>query len=82
VGGVVVVVGTQTIKQQDLEKSLGSLEMVDANILGVVLNRLPVKGPDAYSYTYYSHDPTLGSRKNPARSSTKRNRVGSLAKSQ
>ena len=56
VGGAVIVVGSQKIRQQDLQKSLGALEMVGSVILGVVLNRLPVKGPDAYSYTYYSND--------------------------
>lgn len=55
VGGVVVVIGSQKIRQPDLVKSLAALEMVGSNILGVVLNRLPVKGPDAYSYTYYSY---------------------------
>ncbi|PNI10548.1 chromosome partitioning protein [Arthrobacter sp. AFG7.2] len=56
VGGVVLVVGSQKLRQQDLQKSLSALEMVNANILGVVLNRLPSKGPDAYSYTYYGHN--------------------------
>jgi capsular exopolysaccharide synthesis family protein len=56
VGGVVVIVGSQKLRQQDLKKSIGALEMVGSNILGIVLNRLPVKGPDAYSYSYYSHD--------------------------
>lgn len=56
VGGVVVVVGSSKLKQQDLQKSLGALEMVGANLLGVVLNRLPAKGPDAYTYSYYSND--------------------------
>lgn len=56
VGGVVLVVGTQTIKTVDVQKSLDALELVDADLLGVVLNRLPVKGPDAYSYSYYSYD--------------------------
>ncbi|MHA7289660.1 tyrosine-protein kinase domain-containing protein [Arthrobacter sp. MDT3-24] len=55
VGGVVVVVGSQKLKVQDLEKSLNALDMVGANLLGVVMNRLPVKGPDSYSYTYYSN---------------------------
>lgn len=55
VGGVMLVIGTQKVKQQDLEKSLRALELVDASLLGVVLNRLPVKGPDAYSYSYYSN---------------------------
>jgi capsular exopolysaccharide synthesis family protein len=53
-GGVVLVVGTQKVQRRDLQKSLGALEMVGANVLGVVLNRLPVKGPDAYAYSYYS----------------------------
>ena len=56
VGGVVVVVGSQTVRRQDLDKSLSALELVGANVLGVVLNRVPLKGPDAYSYSYYSHD--------------------------
>lgn len=56
VGGVVIVVGAQKLRTQDLEKSLGALAMVGSNLLGVVLNRLPSKGADSYSYTYYSHD--------------------------
>ncbi|MEK0153954.1 polysaccharide biosynthesis tyrosine autokinase [Arthrobacter oryzae] len=55
VGGIVVVVGSHKLKQQDLRKSLDALALVGSNLLGVVLNRLPVKGPDAYAYTYYSH---------------------------
>ena len=54
VGGVVLVVGTQKVRTTDLEKSLAALEMVQADVLGVVLNRLPTKGPDAYAYGYYS----------------------------
>jgi capsular exopolysaccharide synthesis family protein len=56
VGGVVLVVGTQKVRTTDLEKSLAGLEMVQADLLGVVLNRLPVKGPDAYAYSYYSYE--------------------------
>lgn len=54
VGGVVLVVGVQKLRNHDLERSLGALELVGANLLGVVLNRLPAKGPDAYSYGYYT----------------------------
>lgn len=57
VGGVVLVVGSQKVRSTDLEKSLAALKMVDADLLGIVLNRLPVKGPDAYAYSYYSEDP-------------------------
>lgn len=56
VGGVVIVVGVQKVRQHDLEKSLKALEMVGSTVLGIVLNRLPSKGPDAYSYSYYSND--------------------------
>lgn len=59
VGGVVLVVGTHVIRKQQLIKSLSSLEMVSAKILGLVLNQLPAKGPDAYSAGYYSYA-TLG----------------------
>ncbi len=55
VGGVVVVVGAQAIKLPELERSLSALQLVGANLLGVVLNRLPVKGPDAYTYSYTSY---------------------------
>ena len=56
VGGVVIVVGSQKARHQDLQRSLGALELVDSNILGIVMNRLPAKGPDAYSYGYYNRD--------------------------
>ncbi|MFE8884430.1 polysaccharide biosynthesis tyrosine autokinase [Pseudarthrobacter enclensis] len=56
VGGVVLVVGAQKLKRHDLEKSLGALRLVDSNLLGIVLNRLPAKGPDSYQYSYYTHD--------------------------
>lgn len=58
VGGVVVVVGTQKLRQQDLEKSLSALDLVESNILGVVLNRLPSKSQDAYTYSYRSPETT------------------------
>lgn len=60
VGGVVVIVGVQKLRQQDLEKSLAALRLVGANILGIVLNRLPVKGPDAYAYGYYTNESSGG----------------------
>lgn len=56
VGGVVVVVGSRKLRHQDLEKSLNALQLVDANLLGIVLNHLPAKGPDAYTYSYYTNE--------------------------
>lgn len=55
VGGVAVIVGVQKTRTQELGKSMASLKLVNANVLGVVLNRLPVKGPDAYTRGYYSY---------------------------
>lgn len=55
-GGVVVVVGAQKTRTQDLEKALETLDLVGAKVLGVVLNRLQLKSTDAYSYGYYSAD--------------------------
>lgn len=56
VGGVVVIVGSQKTRTQDLSKSLAALGLVKATVLGIVLNRLPIKGPDAYSHGYYSYE--------------------------
>lgn len=63
VGGVVLVVGSRLVKSTDLQKSLSALKMVEADLLGVVLNRLPPKDPNAYTYTYYSQDSASGSTK-------------------
>ncbi|WP_250545783.1 polysaccharide biosynthesis tyrosine autokinase [Paenarthrobacter sp. DKR-5] len=65
VGGVVLVVGSQRLKQADLAKSVSALQMVDARLLGIVMNRLPVRGPDAYSYGYYSYDLRDGAANKP-----------------
>ncbi|NHW47392.1 polysaccharide biosynthesis tyrosine autokinase [Paenarthrobacter sp. MSM-2-10-13] len=52
VDGVIVVVGAHSTRRHDLERSLAALELVDTKILGIVLNQLPSKGADAYSYSY------------------------------
>lgn len=66
VGGVVMVVGVQKVRQPALEKSFSALQMVGANVLGVVLNRLPQKGPDSYSYSYYTRDGRSGEQTSSA----------------
>lgn len=55
-GGVILVVGSQTVRQGDVEKSLQTLDLVEAKILGVVMNMLPSKGPDAYNYGYQTYE--------------------------
>lgn len=58
VGGVVLVVGSSRVRLPDVQKSLAALEMVSADLLGVVLNMMPTKGPDAYAYSYQSYEST------------------------
>lgn len=56
VGGVILVVGAQKVRTQEVEKSLSALSMVQADLLGLVLNRVPGRGPDSYAYNYYRPD--------------------------
>lgn len=69
VGGVVLVVGCHTAKRPQVEKAITTLQLVDADVLGVVLNRLPTKGPDAYSYSYYGYAANVESTPQPVRRS-------------
>ncbi|GAA1185116.1 hypothetical protein GCM10009584_28910 [Ornithinimicrobium humiphilum] len=57
VDGTMIVVGAGVVNRDPLGRAITTLERVDANILGLVLNRLPIKGPDAYSYSYESYRP-------------------------
>lgn len=61
VGGVVLVIGSSRVKLPDLHKSLAALKMVEADLLGVVLNLLPAKGPDSYAYSY-TYESAAGDR--------------------
>lgn len=75
--GVVLVVGSGRVKKHDIEKSLESLSLVGANVMGIVLNLLPTKGPDAYAYTYYSY----ATQTEPGRKSRKSARRGTASHS-
>lgn len=46
--GAIVVVGVGIVKRDELRRTLAGLDRVGAKVLGLVANRLPVKGPDAY----------------------------------
>ena len=48
--GAIVVIRTGRTTQEQLDQSLGNLEKVKGRILGAVLNYVPSKGRDAYSY--------------------------------
>lgn len=48
--GTIVVVGAKVINREHLSRALTMLENVDGHVLGLVMNRLPTSGADAYSY--------------------------------
>ena len=50
-GGTVVVVGVGLVDRDHLRRSLQSLEAVNGRVLGLVVNRVPTKGADAYYYS-------------------------------
>ncbi|MCC3295301.1 polysaccharide biosynthesis tyrosine autokinase [Arthrobacter sp. zg-Y411] len=47
--GLLLVVGATKVSQHNLAKAIEQLNLVKANVIGVVLNRIPRKGPDANS---------------------------------
>lgn len=51
--GVVVVVGAGKVAKEQLSRALDTLDAVNANVLGIVLNRLPRRGSNN---TYYAYD--------------------------
>lgn len=59
--GAVLSVRTRTTRREQLTQATASLQAVDAKVLGVVLNMVPTRGPDAYQaygygYGSYSSD--------------------------
>jgi len=57
VGGAIVVAGAGTVHRHQLETALSALGTVGVRPLGMVVNRVPVKGPgaNAYEYGYYAY---------------------------
>lgn len=50
-GNAILVIGIGVAERGDMDRSLDSLDRVDAKLAGVVLNRVPsVEAPNAYSY--------------------------------
>ncbi|WP_137119548.1 polysaccharide biosynthesis tyrosine autokinase [Segeticoccus rhizosphaerae] len=78
--GVVVIVGAGTTAREQLHKSLQSLEQVKGRLLGLVLNKLPRKGPDSYSYYRDGYAPdTSSTRVTPEPQLNKSQRASSPA---
>ena len=57
--GAVLVVRVGRTKREQVARAVESLTSVDARLLGTVINRAPVKGPDADGYGYgYGYEST------------------------
>lgn len=65
--GVLVVTGCSSVTRPELSRALASLDAVDANVLGLVLNKVPARTSryDSYRHRFYpryeaqQHEPTL-----------------------
>jgi non-specific protein-tyrosine kinase len=53
VDGVLVLIDAGHTKRSAARKAIEKLHQVDANLLGVVLNRVSRRGDSYYSYSYY-----------------------------
>jgi len=68
------VVGSGMVNRDHLARSLQSLEAVQGRLLGLVMNLVPTKGGDAYSYYRDGYAP-----ESPRQRSKKRERTGSAS---
>jgi capsular exopolysaccharide synthesis family protein len=69
-GGVVLVVGCGVVNSEQLSRALMSVNAVNGNVLGLVVNRIPTRGANAQSYYYgegYAPITAARSRKERAR---------------
>lgn len=69
VGGALVVVGAGIVTKDHLRKALETLDAVNGNTLGLVLNRLPSKGAGGYgtySYDYSDESPRASAKRRSA----------------
>jgi capsular exopolysaccharide synthesis family protein len=69
--GVILVISYGETSNHSLIQAKETLEKVDANIIGTIINNTPTKGYRAYSYYYYYNDDDNSSRRKSARHSKK-----------
>jgi capsular exopolysaccharide synthesis family protein len=53
--GVILAAAATQTKKQALHAAVRTLETAGANLLGVIVTKLPTKGPDSYGYGDYSY---------------------------
>lgn len=54
-GGTILVAAMRTVRTTDVAASLQALDGIARRLSGVVLNRAPSRGPDAYHYARYEY---------------------------
>lgn len=67
VGGALVVIGSGLVRRDALKHALEALDNVDANTLGLVLNRVPRTGTGSYGYYGYESAPDRAPQSPPHR---------------
>lgn len=58
--GTILVVAAGKTDIEATKRSKGLLDKVNANVIGVVLNKIPIKGRGSYKYSYYQYDTYYG----------------------
>lgn len=60
VDGTILVVAAGQVEVEVAKRSRELLDKVNANIIGVVLNKIPISGRGSYKYSYYQYDNYYG----------------------
>jgi capsular exopolysaccharide synthesis family protein len=72
--GVVVVVGAGHVRRRELSRSIADLEAVGANLAGLLLTKLPTKGPDGNGMKTYTYQTAPASRRDEANGKRRKER--------
>ena len=55
VGGALMVTAVGEARKDALSDALGTMERIDARVLGIVMTKVPTKGDDSYAYAAYTY---------------------------
>ena len=55
VGGALMVTAVGEARKDALSDALGTMERIDARVLGIVMTMVPTKGSDSYGYAAYTY---------------------------
>lgn len=77
VGGALVAVAVGQTRKPQLSAALEQLNAIDSRVLGMVMTKVPEKGPDSYGFSYYTYGDV---HKKPTKKAAKRSDVSDGAK--